>query len=220
MRSFFITAAMAGFVGLAGCSGPPPDVATVYKDQYGPAKTSRFSACPKIEGVWHLANLSAGSLQREDSQMIQHFRWFAPYLFGLSVGAKSFIAVEPRQTETVVYLSNQIPGAGRRSMLGFTTLADAQSPCVGRGWRRIATHDHSTNDAAARVLKLVPEEPKKIVQTDYLARTADHELILATRIDYSGTDNKDKSKKINDGYWHFIKMPRLHEDPKAQGFKS
>lgn len=220
MRSVFITTAIAVFLGIAGCSGPPPDVATAYNNQYGAVKTSRFTACPKVEGVWHLANLSAGSLQRDDSQMIQHFRWFAPYLFGLSVGAKSFIAVEPRQIETVVYLSNQMPTAGGRSMLGFTTLTDAYAPCIGHGWRRIATYDHSTNDAAARVLKLIPEQPKKIVQTDYMARTADYELLVATRIDYSGTDNADKTKKINDGYWHFIKMPRLHEDSKAHGFKS
>lgn len=220
MRSFFITAVLAALLGLAGCSSPQPEVATAYGNQYGAVKTSRFTACPKIEGVWHLAKLSAGSLQTDDGQAIQHFRWFAPYLFGLSVGGRSFIAVEPRQLETVVYLANQIPGAGGRSMSGFTTLNEAQTPCVGHGWRRIATHDHSTNDAAARVLKLIPEELKKIVQTDYIARTADHELLLAIRIDYSGTDNADKSKKVKDGYWHFVKMPRLHEDPKAQGFKS
>ena len=220
MRSFLITAVVAVFLALAGCSSPQPEVATAYNNQYGAVKTSRFTACPKIEGVWHLANLSAGSLQLEDGQMIQHFRWFAPYLFGLSVGVRSFIAVEPRQLETVLYLANQIPGAGGRSLLGFTTLDEANAPCVGHGWRRIATYDHSTNDAAARVLKLIPEEPTTIVQTDYIARTADHELLLAIRIDYSGTDNTDKSKRIKDGYWHFVKMPRLHDDPKAQGFKS
>ena len=220
MRSLLITAAVTAFIGLAGCSGPQPEVATAYSNQYGAVKTSRFTACPKVEGVWHLANLSAGSLQMEDGQLIQHFRWFAPYLFGLSVGARSFIAIEPRPLETVVYLANQIPGARSQSLPGFTTLDEAHTPCVGHGWRRIATHDHSMNDAAARVLKLVPEEPKTIVQTDYIARTADHELLLAIRIDYSGTDNTDKNKRIKDGYWHFVKMPRLHDDPKAQGFKS
>ena len=220
MRSFFITAAMAALLGLSGCSGPPAEVATAYNDQYGAVKTSRFTACPKVEGVWQLANLSAGSLRVEDSQMIQHFRWVAPYLFGLSVGASAFIAVEPRQLETVVYVANQIPSAGSRSMLGYTTLSDTKSPCVGHGWRRIATHDHSQNDAAARVLKLIPEEPRKIIQTDFIARTADHELLVATRIDYSGTDADDRNKKINNGYWHFIKMSRLHEDPKVHGFKS
>jgi hypothetical protein len=64
------------------------------------------------------------------------------------------------------------------------------------------------------------EEPVNIVQTDYVARTADDELVLAIRIDYSGTDSEDKTRKINEGYWHWLKMPRLHEDPKAQGFKS
>jgi len=76
------------------------------------------------------------------------------------------------------------------------------------------------NDAAARVLNLVPEEPTTIVQTDYVARTANDELILANRIDYSGTDSEDRNKTVKDGYWHWLKMPRLHADPKAQGFRS
>lgn len=226
MRSFFnaaIVAALVGLVGLAGCSsGPSPEVAKAYNNQYGAVKTSLFTACPKIEGVWHLGNLSAGSLQLADGQLIQHFRWFAPYLFGLSVNAKSFIVVEPKQLETVLYLADGIPGAGA----SYSMLDEAQMPCVGHGWRRVATYNHSPNDAAARVLNLIPkepqnpEEPPKIIQTDYLARTASHELILAIRIDYSGADKNDKDKRINDGYWHFVKMPRLHEDPKAQGFKA
>jgi hypothetical protein len=224
MRSFFypaVVAALVGLVGLAGCSsGPSSEVAKAYNNQYGAVKTSLFTACPKIEGVWHLGNLTAGSLQLEDGQLIQHFRWFAPYLFGLSVNAKSFIAVEPKQLETVVYLADKIPGAGSRSAVSYTMLDEAKMPCIGHGWRRVATHNHSTNDAAARVLNLIPEESPKIIQTDYLARTANHELVLAIRIDYSGADKKDNDKKINDGYWHFVKMPRLHEDPKAQGFKA
>ncbi len=218
---FFYSAVVAALVGLAGCSsGPAPEVAKAYNNQYGAVKTSLFTACPKIEGVWHLGNVSAGSLQLEDGQLIQHFRWYAPYLFGLSVNARSYIAVEPRQLNTILYLADQIPGAGGRLAPSYTTLDEAQMPCVGHGWRRVATHNHSTNDAAARVLKLIPEESPKIVQTDYLARTANHDLILAIRIDYSGADKKEKEKKINDGYWHFVKMPRLHEDPKAQGFKA
>lgn len=69
------------------------------------------------------------------------------------------------------------------------------------------------------MLKLVPEQRVQITQTDYIAQTSNHELLIATRIDYSGTDSEDRAKKINTGYWHFIKMPRLYEDPKAQGFK-
>jgi len=220
MRHFFMSTALAAAFALAGCSGPKPDVATAYNDQYGAVKTFRFDKCPTIEGVWHLGNLSGGSLVLADGEAVQHFRWFAPYLFGLSVSIQDYIAVEPRSLETVLYLAPRIPGANGQSMAGYTMLSDAGMPCVGHGWRRVKTHNHSTNDAAARVLKLVPEEPVQIMQTDYIAQTPDHELLVAIRIDYSGTDSEDKSKKVNDGYWHFIKMPRLFEDPKAQGFKS
>ena len=220
MRAFPPSSLLIALIGLVGCSsGPVPDVAAAYGDQDGAVETSSFGACPTIEGVWHLAELSAGSLQKDD-ELVQHFRWFAPYLFNLSVNARSYIAIEPRQLETVFYLADQIPGAGGRSAAGYTTLDEAQAPCLGHGWRRVATHDHSMNDAAARVLNLVPEEPTTIVQTDYVARTANDELILAIRIDYSGTDSEDKNKTVKDGYWHWLKMPRLHADPKAQGFRS
>lgn len=220
MRAFLPGSLLIALIGLVGCSsGPVPEVAEAYGDQYGAVETSSRGACPTIEGVWHLAELSAGSLLQDD-ELVQHFRWFAPYLFNLSVNARSYIAIEPRQLETVYYLANRIPGPDGRSGVGYTTLDEAQAPCVGHGWRRVATRNHASNDAAARVLNLDPEEPTSIVQTDYIARTADNELILAIRIDYSGTDSDDKTKTVKDGYWHWLKMPRLHEDAKAQGFRS
>jgi|GEM_PF-5646239 len=220
MRILLTTTFGVTLLALAGCnSSPQPDVAVAYGKQWGAVTTSRSSPCPSIEGVWHLANLSAGSLLLDDGQPVAHFRWFGGKLFGLTVNQKSFIAIEPRQLGTVVYLADQIPkGAGSRSMLGYTTLSDAEMPCVGQGWRRVETTDHSLNDAAARVLKLVPEKPSKIMQTNFIARTANHELLLAARIDFEGTNREDEA--VKGGYWHFVKMPRLHETPKDQGFKS
>lgn len=223
MRGFLMGSMVMALVGLGGCgskSGAPPEVAVAYADQYGAIESPSFSACPVIEGVWHLGELSAGSLEQDGGDVVPHFRWAGRYLFNLSVSGGSYIAIEPRQLETVYYLADRIPGPGGRSAAGYTTLDEARAPCVGHGWRRVATRDHSSNDAAARVLNLVPEEPHSIVQTDYIARTANNELILAIRIDYSGTDSDDKSKAVNDGYWHWLKMPRLHEDAKAQGFRS
>lgn len=222
MRGVLVGSMVIALIGLAGCgsSAPVPEVAEAYADQYGAVDTSSFDACPAIEGVWHLGELSAGSLEQDDGQAVAHFRWVGRYLFNLSVSGGSYIAIEPRQLETVYYLADQIPGAGGRSAAGYTTLDEKQAPCLGHGWRRVATRDHSSNDAAARVLNLVPEEPHRIVQTDYIARTANHELILAIRIEYSGTDSDDTSKTVDDGYWHWLKMPRLHEDAKAQGFRS
>ena len=219
MRRFFINILVAAAIGLAGCSGPKPEVATAYNDQYGAVKTSLFGKCPSIEGVWHLANLSGGSHTLEDGQAIQHFRWLAPYLFDLSITRQDYIAIASQSLETVLYLAAKIPVANSQSV-SYTTLDDAKMPCVGHGWRQAGRHNHSTNDAAARVLNLIPEEPVQIIQTDYIAQTPNHELLVATRIDYSGTDSEDPAKKVSTGYWHFIKMPRLHEDPKAQGFKS
>lgn len=221
MRRALLGSVLVAVLGLTSCVGAVPDVANAYGDQFVAVETSLFSACPTIEGVWHLSDLSAGSLVQEDGELVPHFRWFAPYLFGLSASTRSYIAIEPRPLETVFYLTDRIPGAGASSSAaGYTTLDDTQAPCVGHGWRRIATRNHSLNDAAARVLELDVGEPLNIVQTDYVARTANDELVLAIRIDYSGTDSQDKTRKINDGYWHWLKMPRLHGDPKAQGFRS
>jgi hypothetical protein len=220
MRHFLLIVVLTVIFCLTGCKGQLPDVATAYADKYGKVQTSRFTACPTIQGVWHLSNLSGGSLKLGDDQPVQHFRWYIPYLFNLASSADSYIAVSPGQLATVLFLSPNIPGStGNRNMLSFTERTEAEIPCVGHGWRRVAQRNFSTNDAAARVLNLVPEKSPKIVQTDYIARTADHELLLGTRIDYSGIDAKNEALKINDGYWHFVKMPRLHEDPKAQGFK-
>jgi hypothetical protein len=214
-----------GFFGLvlviSGCSrGPAPPVALAYADQYGAVESSRFTACPKIQGVWRLANLSGGSVRdsrdgRDD--LVPHLRWFAPKLFDLSVGTKSYIAIERNSVETVFYLSDNLPLAGGRKSLGYSVKTEKEIPCVGYGWRQVATTDHTPNDAVARVLKIIPEKPKKIVQTDYVARNGENELILAIRVDYQGV-NQDQ-EPVNSGYWHFLKMPRLHESPKEQGFQ-
>jgi hypothetical protein len=219
MKLFSTVSVCAILVAVAGCSKPPaPPVAQAYADQFGAVETSRFTACPKVQGVWHLANLSAGTFKLEDGQTIQHFRWFAPMLFGLSVGTKAYIAIDPNPVDTVLYLTDKIPGAGGKRSFSFTTKGEKEMPCVGHGWRQVAVTDQSLNDAAARVLGLLPEKPKKIVQTDYLATTKTDELLLAIRIDYQGTNAEQKP--VNEGYWHFLKMPRLHEKPKEHGFSN
>jgi hypothetical protein len=206
----------------AGCSkGPVPPVAQAYADQYGAVETSLLTHCPKVQGVWQLSNLSAGAFLNADGETIQHFRWYMPKLFGLSTNTKSYVAIAPDTLETVLYVSNTIPRTGGRNWLGYTTKSDNEIPCVGHGWRIAGVTDHSQNDAAARVLGLVPELPKKITQTEYFAKTAANELLLAIRIEYEGTKAKSKDKEpVNEGYWHFLKMPRLYESPKEQGFKS
>ncbi len=204
---------------VSGCSrSPAPPVALAYADQYGPVESSRFTSCPKVQGVWQLSNLSAGTLLKEDGELVQHFRWFAPKLFDLTVGLKAFIAIEEKDLETVLYLSDRIPGSDGQRAVSFTTKSGKEIPCVGHGWRQAVVSDHSSNDAAARVLGLVPEKPKKITQTDYFAKNAANELLLAIRIDFQGTNVKQES--VNSGYWHFLKMPRLFENPKEKGFRS
>jgi hypothetical protein len=205
-------------VAVAGCTPPPsPAVAQAYAKQFGAVESSRFTPCPKVQGVWHLANLSAGSLLKEDGETIEHFRWFAPKLFGLSIGKRTYIAIAPSAVETVLYLTDMTPGSIGRQSLGYSAKGDEEMPCVGQGWRQAAVTDHSRNDAAARVLGLVPEQPTKITQTDYFARTAANELLLAIRIDFQGTNQEQQP--VKDGYWHFLKMPRLHDNPKEQGFR-
>ena len=219
MRRLLPGLLLTAVIGLAGCSsGPVPEVATAYGDRYGAVDTPLTGGCPEIVGVWHLGEPSAGSVV-EDGQLLPHFRWAGPFLFNLAVAPRSYIAIEPRALETVYYLANQIPGPGGRSGSAYTALAEVQTPCVGHGWRQVATHDHSSNSAAARVLGLDPEVPRSILQTDYIARTADDELVLAIHIQYSGTDLESAGKKkVETSYWHWMKMPRLHEDPEAQGF--
>ncbi len=220
MKLFSTVSICAILIAIPGCSrSPAPPVAQAYADQYGPVESTRFTACPKVQGVWQLSNLSAGSLLKENGETVQHFRWYAPMLFGLSVGRNAYIAIDPNPLETVLYLADKIPGpGGSRRSLGYTTKSDKEMPCVGQGWHQVVVTDHSRNEAAARVLGIVPELPKKITQTDYFAKTAANELVLAIRIDFQGT-NAEK-EPVNGGYWHFMKMPRLLEKPKENGFSS
>ncbi|MBC7622130.1 MAG: hypothetical protein H7232_01945 [Aeromicrobium sp.] len=219
MKRFSTVSICMMLAAASGCSQPPaPTVAQAYADQFGAVESSRFTPCPKVQGVWQLGNLSAGSFLKEDGKLIQHFRWYAPQLFGLSAGVKVYIAIDPNPVDTVIYLTDKIQGAGGRNSLSYTTKSDKEMPCVGRGWRQVAVTDHSLNDAAARVLGLLPEQPVKITQTDYFAKTAANDLLLAVRIDFQGTNAEKQA--VNDGYWHFLKMPRLHENPKEQGFRS
>ena len=203
---------------VSGCSqSPAPPVAEAYAKQYGPVETSRFTPCPKVQGVWQLSQLSAGSLQKANGELIEHFRWVGPMLFGLTPSMKDYIAIDQNSLETVLYLTHKLPGTSGRQSLSYSAKTEKEMPCVGHGWRQAAVRDHSLNDGAARVLNLVPERTPKITQTDYYARDKANELVLATRIDFQGTNKEGKS--VTDGYWHFLKMPRLHENPKGQGFK-
>ena len=218
MNSRCTSALLVSLLALAGCSGsPPPEVAVAYGKKWGAETTSRFSPCPDIKGVWHLQKPSEGSFLDETGETVAHRRWHLPQLFGQSV--YRFIAIETGTLGTMVYGSDAMPGFGVGSWSSHArkSLSDVEMPCVGHGWRQVAITHHSRNAAAARVLKLVPEKLVKIAQTDFVARTAGHELLLATRIDYEGT-GKD-GDAIKDGYWHFVKMARLHENPKDQGFK-
>jgi hypothetical protein len=208
----------ATVVAISGCSqSPTPPVAQAYANQYGPVESSRFTPCPKVQGVWQLSNLSAGTLLKENGEIVQHFRWLAPKLFDMTTGTKAYIAIDQKGPETVLYLSDRIPGPDGQRSLSYTAKSDKEVPCLGHGWRQVVVSDHSLNDAAARVLGLVPEKPKKITQTDYFAKNAQNELLLAIRIDFQGTSVAQES--INSGYWHFLKMPRLHENPKENGFR-
>ncbi len=203
---------------VSGCSqSPAPAVAEAYANQYGSVETSRFTPCPKVQGVWQLSQLSAGSFLKADGQRIEHFRWFASQLFGLTVGAKDYIGIDHNSLETVLYLTPKVPGPGVPQSMSYAAKSDKEMPCLGHGWRQAATIDHSLNDAAARVLGLLPERTKKITQTDYFAKDKANDLVLAIRIDFAGTDKDQQA--VTGGYWHFLKMPRLHEKPSDQGFK-
>ena len=218
MKPLSATCMAVALLALSACSrAPAPEVAAAYDKKYGAVKTSYFSPCPKVDGVWRLSNLSDGSLKKDNGEIIEHFRWYLPKLFGLVVGKSDYIAVEESQLETTLYLSGVIPGPNGKRAVSFTAKTEKEMPCLGQGWRKAGETNHSQNDAAARVLKLVPESTVKIIQTDFFAKTAADELLLAIRIDYEGT-NSDK-KRVKDGYWHFLKLPRVHESPKAQGFQ-
>ncbi len=218
LKNFATILLCVAVVAGTGCSQPPmPPVAQAYANQYGPVESSRFTPCPKVRGVWQLSQLSAGTLFLENGDLIQHFRWFAPKLFELSIGTKAYIAIDEKGLDTVLYLTDRIPGPDGQKSLGYTTKSDKDLPCLGHGWRQAAVTDHSSNDAAARVLGLLPEMPKKIIQTDYFAKSAGNELLLAIHIEFEGTNKKQAS--IKEGYWHFLKMPRLYENPKEMGFR-
>ncbi len=219
MKLFVIVSICTILIAVPGCSkSPPPPVAQAYADQYGPVESTRFTACPTVQGVWQLSNLSAGSMLTKDSGTIQHFRWAYAKLFGLSVGTNAYIAIDPNPLETVLYLADKLPNSGGRKSLSYSTKSEKEMPCVGQGWRQVVVTDHSLNEAAARVLGIVPEQPKTIIQTDYFAKTAANELVLAIRIDFQGTNAEQEP--VKGGYWHFLKMPRLLEKPKENGFSS
>jgi len=218
MKLFSTVALCALLVIFSGCGkSPAPAVAEAYANKFGVVESSRFSPCPKIQGVWRLSKLSAGSLLNEKGDTIEHFRWYVPQLFGLTIGLNDYIAIEPHDLETVLYLAGTIPASTGPRSVSYTAKSDKEMPCVGHGWRQAAVVDHSSHDPAARVLGLVPEEPKKITQTDYFAKDAANELVLATRIEFQGTNKK--KEPVNGAYWHFLKMPRLHENPKEKGFR-
>ncbi|OYT88833.1 MAG: hypothetical protein CFE43_20390 [Burkholderiales bacterium PBB3] len=218
MKLFASVLFCATVVAVSGCSqAPAPAVAQAYANQFGPVESSRFTPCPKVQGVWQLSQLSAGSLLNENGELVQHFRWFGPKLFDLTVGTKAYIAIDEKGLETVLYLSDRIPGPDGQRSLSYTTKSDKELACLGHGWRQAAVSDHSLNDAAARVLGLVPEKPKQITQTDYFAKSNGNELLLAIRIEFEGTNKKQEPTKGS--YWHFLKMPRLYENPKEKGFR-
>ncbi len=219
MKPFSNSLLLSLALALFGCSQqPPPAVSLAYANQYGKVETSRFTPCPTVQGVWQLAQLSAGSMLDEKGELVPHFRWYGAKLFEFSVRPNDFIAVDKVGLETVLYLSGKIPGPDGHRAVSYSARSDQELPCVGQGWRQVARSDHSLNDAAARVLGLVPEEPVKIIQTDYFARSASQDMLLAIRIDYEGTNAKQK-KAVSDGYWQFLKMPRLYESPKEQGYR-
>ncbi|MEO7640376.1 MAG: hypothetical protein ABIU07_03080, partial [Ramlibacter sp.] len=164
----------------AGCTqGPPPEVAKAYADQYGAAKTSRITPCPEINGVWSLREPSAGTRLDTEGRWLKdypvpHFRWVGPSLFGLTPSMGGVIAAGPHLTGTMVYFADKPhteANPARRGTFSFATRSDKEFPCVGAGWRRSATHDHSLNDAAARVLTLDARLARQILQTDHLAIT-------------------------------------------------
>jgi hypothetical protein len=216
---FFSTVALCALAAVfSGCSkSPVPAVAGAYANKFGVVESSRFRPCPKVQGVWQLSKLSAGSLRNEKGETVEHFRWVGPQLFGLTVSSNDYVAVEPHDLETVLYLTGSIPGSAGKRSVSYTAKTDKEMPCLGHGWRQAAVIDHSPNDAAARVLRLAPEKPKKITQTDYFAKDAANELVLGTRIEFQGTNVE--AEPVNGAYWHFLKMPRLFESPKEKGFR-
>ena len=209
----------------AGCSqGPPAEVAKAYAGQYGAAKTSLFTPCPEINGVWNLREPTAGTRMDTDGRWLKdypvpHFRWVGPSLFGLTPSLGGVIASGPHPTGTMVFFADKPyteANPARRGTFSYATRSDKEFPCVGAGWRRSTLHDHSLNDAAARVLDLDARRPRQIRQTDHMAITPAGELLIGVQVQYSGTT--EKGAAVSDAYWHFLKLPRLAKDAKAAGF--
>ena len=218
-------AAILVLAAAVGCTqGPPPEVAKAYAGQYGAAKTGFFQSCPEINGVWNLREPSAGTRLDTDGRWLKgyavpHFRWVGPSLFGLTPSMGGVIAAGPHLTGTMVFFAgtpHTEANPARRGTFSFATRSDKEFPCVGAGWRRSATHDHSLNDAAARVLKLDALQPRQIRQTDHMAITPGGELLIGVQVQYSGVT--EKGAAVADAYWHFLKLPRLARDAKAAGF--
>lgn len=211
---------------LSGCSkSPPPEVATVYANRFGPTETASLGKCPELNGVWNLDAPSGGSFADSEGKWLQdalvpHLRWAGRTLFGLTPGLKGVIAAIPRFGTTLFFSdiayteANPMP-ASARSSISYSELGEADFPCVGDGWRKGPSRNHSSNDAAARVLKLDPEKPVSITQVDYLAINASGELLLGTHVQFQGTSG---GKELSDAYWHFVKLPRLAADAEAAGF--
>lgn len=155
--------------------------------------------------------------------VIPHFRWVGRTLFGLTPGLQGVIAASPRYGTTLFFSdvgyteANPMPQTARSS-ISYSELDDAQFPCVGAGWRQGPKRDHSSNEAAARVLNLDPDKSVSITQNDYMALGASGELLIGTHISYQGSNNKGEA--VSDAYWHFLKLPRLAADAKAAGFSS
>ena len=214
---------------LSACSSsPPPEVATQYANRFGATKTATFGKCPELNGVWNLGAPSGGSVVDTEGKWLQgdlvpHFRWAGRNLFGLTPGLKGVIAASPRFGVTLFFSdtayteASPMPRSARGSM-AYSELAEADFPCAGAGWRKGPSRNHSTNDAAARVLGLNPDRAVSISQNDYMALGTDGALLVATHIDYQGTNNK--GAEVRDSYWHFLKLPRLADDAAAAGYSS
>ena len=171
--------------------------------------------------MWNLAAPSGGSILDSDGNLVPHFRWAGKNLFGLTPGLKGVIAAAPRHGTTLFFSdiaytnSDPVPPRARGS-IAYSELGETEFPCVGSGWRKGPSRSHSSNDAAARVLKLNPNRPVSITQVDYMAISASGELLLGTHVQYQGSSNEG-TQRI-DAYWHFLKLPRLADDASAAGY--
>jgi hypothetical protein len=227
--NYFSLVVLTSLLWVTGCSqSPPPEVAAKYANQFGPTVSTGFGKCPELNGVWSLSAPSGGSFLDSEGKWLQddlvpHMRWVGGTLFGLTPGVKGAIAASPRFGTTLFFSAvgyteaNPIPTTARSGM-AYTELSEAEFPCVGGGWRQGPSRNHSSNDAAARVLTLDSERTVSITQVDYMAISASDELLLGTHVKYHGTD--EDGKEVKDEYWHFVKLPRTAADAKAAGYSS